>query len=51
MHALRSALDLRSQAVEPEAPAAAPRASLAADLRLFAITFVAGFLFVSILIG
>jgi hypothetical protein len=51
MHALRSALDLRSKATAPEPnPTRAP-SSWVSDLRLFAVTFVAAFLFVSILIG
>jgi hypothetical protein len=51
MHALRSALDLHSRAATPEPAAPLRQRSLIADLRLFAITFLAGFLFVSILIG
>ena len=39
----------RAPARVPDAPA--PAASLHDDLKLFAATFVAGFLFVSILIG
>jgi hypothetical protein len=51
MHALRSALDLRSQASTPEPEESKVPNSWISDLRLFAITFAAGFLFVSILIG
>ena len=40
----------RGRVRELSMPAAAPSA-LSADLKLFATTFVAGFLFVSILIG
>jgi hypothetical protein len=51
MHALRAALDLPCEALPAPAEAEPPRRSLAADARLFATTFVAGFLFVSILIA
>ena len=51
MHTLRSALDLRSQASAPEPEESRARSSWGSDLRLFAITFAAAFIFVSILIG
>ena len=41
----------RAGPVESVAMAAAPVRDLAADLRLFAITFLAGFIFVSILLA
>lgn len=51
MHALRTALVLRSRLSGAEEEVRARPGSLAADLRLFAMTFLAGFIFVSILIG
>jgi hypothetical protein len=51
MHALRSALDLHSRGPTTEVEALPRQSSLGADLRLFAATFAAGFIFVSILIG
>jgi hypothetical protein len=50
MHALRTALDLRPRLPAQE-EARASSGSLVADLKLFAMTFLAGFIFVSILIG
>ena len=41
----------RAGSVESAAIVAAPVRDLAADLRLFAITFLAGFIFVSILLA
>ena len=51
MHALRTALVLRSRLSGVQERARPRFGSLAADLRLFAMTFLAGFIFVSILIG
>ena len=57
MHALTSAFGLHprhfgKRAEEPaEMPVTVESRSLRSDLRLFAMTFVAGFLFVSVLIA
>ncbi|HVE00900.1 MAG TPA: hypothetical protein VNB78_04295 [Sphingomicrobium sp.] len=51
MHALRTALDLRPRLSQAKAESRPPRLWNASDFRLFATTFLAGFIFVSILIG
>ena len=57
MHALTSAFGLHprhfgKRSEEPaEMPVTVESSSLRSDLRLFAMTFVAGFLFVSVLIA